>query len=430
MNEPGAQPQPAGWPDRPVAYDEIALLVQGDDNYGVGRVAREIAALVPGLRCVAFCHGTESDDIVAAGVPVHVLPGGEYFRGFAPRAGFLGAMRQLLQARPHWQRCARELDAWCRREGVRALHGNVWAHYLTLGALRRRDPARYRTIWHVHNFLNLRRHAGLPGRFNCWQVRQGADWVLAVSRAVAMGWGRSGVPTRVVHNAVSSRHQFLAPVAPFTAPPADRPLRLVGAGRMEWCKGHHVAIDAVALLRDQGQPATLDLFGGPLAGNSYHEWLRRRVRERRLEHLVNFRGYVEDLADRLPAYDLAVQTRIDPEPFGLFVVECLNRALPVVASAGGGIPEIIRDGREGLLVPPGDATALTASVARLVRDPATTNRLAEAGRRRVRASFSPDVFAAKLGAFYAEVLAAARTRTTVVPLREAAGGTWDGLTTG
>lgn len=390
---------------RGASLGEVALLIQGDDNYGVGRVARETMSLLPELRCVAFSDGSETADIRASGADVHLLPSGEYFRGFAPRAGAIGAVRQLLQARPYWRRCADELHAWCQREGVRVLHGNVWSHYFTLSALRRAYPGRYRTVWHVHNFLNMDRHFGLRGKFNAWQIRRGADWVLCVSRAVSHGWGRSGVPTRVVYNGVSARHLALPPVEPLTRRDRGAPLRLVGAGRMESSKGHQVSVEALALLRNAGVSATLDLFGGPVRGNVYLQALRARIRQLGLESLVTFHGYVDDFVQRLREYDIAIQARIDPEPCSLYVLECLSRAIPLVASAGGGTPELMRDGREGRLYPPGDAAGLARAIQDNAENPADAVRMAAAARERVFTEFSPDGFAANLAAFYHEVLA-------------------------
>ena len=399
---PSSTPQGAGEAVQP-RLGEIALLIQGDDNYGVGQVARETVALLPGIRCVAFCDGTEAEDIRRLGTPVHLLPGGVYFRGFVPGAGAVRALRQILQARHHWVRCAHELHTWCERQGVRVLHGNVWAHYFTLSALRRAHPGRYRVIWHTHNFLNLDRHFGLRGRFNLWQVRRGADWLLCVSHAVAAGWGRSGVPTRVVHNSVPSRLAGLPEAAPFSQRRRPDVLRLVGAGRMEWSKGHHVTIEAVARLRNSGVPATLDLFGGPVSGNAYCDELRSQIHRLGLDPFVALRGYANDLPQRLPDYDIAVQARIDPEPCALYILECLFQGMPLAASSGGGTPELLRDGREGRLYTPGDSGSLAEAVAWLAENPARTDFLSGAARRRCLSEFSPARFARKLSDFYAEI---------------------------
>jgi glycosyltransferase involved in cell wall biosynthesis len=197
---------------------------------------------------------------------------------------------------------------------------------------------------------------------------------------------------------------------------------------MEWAKGHHVSLEAVALLRDAGVPVTLDLFGGPLAGNTYVDSLRSRVAQLRLDSEVTIQGYADDFVHRLAEYDIALQSRIDPEPCSLFVLECMNRALPLVASAGGGTPELMRDEREGCLYPPGDAAALAHCVERLARVPGYADRLARNARARVAREFSPERFAGNLAAFYAEVLAAAPERGHVAAAVRPEDEAWERLT--
>jgi glycosyltransferase involved in cell wall biosynthesis len=92
-----------------------------------------------------------------------------------------------------------------------------------------------------------------------------------------------------------------------------------------------------------------------------------------------------------------------PEPFGIVVAEALAAGRPVVASAIGGIPEVVRHEAEGLLVRPGDVAALAAAFDRIVRDPELTDRLAASASRR-SADYAPDVVLPRLEAAYAGVL--------------------------
>jgi glycosyltransferase involved in cell wall biosynthesis len=93
------------------------------------------------------------------------------------------------------------------------------------------------------------------------------------------------------------------------------------------------------------------------------------------------------------------------EGLPMSVLEAMAAGLPVVASAVGGVPELVRDGETGLLVPPGDAAALGAALARLVADPALAGRLGAGGRRLAESDFSLarcrrahlDVYRAALG---------------------------------
>ena len=88
------------------------------------------------------------------------------------------------------------------------------------------------------------------------------------------------------------------------------------------------------------------------------------------------------------------------EPFGLAVVEAMLLGLPVVASAVGGIPEIVVDGVTGFLVPAEDVDALTAALRTLILDPDLRSRMGEEGRARAIAEFGLDRMVAQYEALY------------------------------
>jgi glycosyltransferase involved in cell wall biosynthesis len=100
-------------------------------------------------------------------------------------------------------------------------------------------------------------------------------------------------------------------------------------------------------------------------------------------------GFRRDVAAVLKAMDvLAVPSHW--EGFGLVAAEALAAGVPVVAADASSLPEIVRDGREGLLVPPGDVAALSAALIRLGADPAERERLGAAGPPRIAAEFALD----------------------------------------
>lgn len=104
---------------------------------------------------------------------------------------------------------------------------------------------------------------------------------------------------------------------------------------------------------------------------------------------VHWLGFRSDVAAVLKAMDvLAVPSHW--EGFGLVAAEALAAGIPVVAADASSLPEIVRDGREGLLVPPGDVDALTAALLRLGGDAAERRRMGAAGPPRVAAEFALD----------------------------------------
>jgi glycogen synthase len=93
------------------------------------------------------------------------------------------------------------------------------------------------------------------------------------------------------------------------------------------------------------------------------------------------------------------------EPFGLINLEAMACETPVVASAVGGIVEVVEDGRTGDLVPPGRPDALAVAIRRLLEDPARGRALGQAGRRRVEERFSWASVAERTAEVYAEAIA-------------------------
>jgi glycosyltransferase involved in cell wall biosynthesis len=114
-------------------------------------------------------------------------------------------------------------------------------------------------------------------------------------------------------------------------------------------------------------------------------------------------GFCDDIGAELGELDVLVHASLITEGFGLVVVEGMAAGLAVVAARAGGPTEIITDGQDGLLYPPGDVHALAAAVRRLAADEPMRTRLGEAARRRAR-DFTPEVIAPQVLALYRTVL--------------------------
>jgi len=142
-----------------------------------------------------------------------------------------------------------------------------------------------------------------------------------------------------------------------------RPL-WVCAGRLEEQKGQDVLLDALAEVRRRGLE-----FVAVLAGDgSLRPALEQRARTLGLEANVRFAGQVEDLGPLLGAADVvALPSRWEGMP--LVLLEALARGRPVVASAVGGVPEVVTDGEHARLVPPGDVAALATALETFHRHP-------------------------------------------------------------
>ena len=177
-------------------------------------------------------------------------------------------------------------------------------------------------------------------------------------------------------------------------------------GRIAPWKGQDVFLRAFAGAFPDGEERGL-ILGAPLFGEEeYERSLRALVEQLGLHDRVDLRGFTDDVAAELAEVDALVHASVIPEPFGRVIVEGMAAGLPVVAAAGGGPDEIVTEGVDGLLYPPGDVDELAARLRRVATDAGLAERLGRAGVERARA-FSPELAAAQTSAFYRRVLEAA-----------------------
>jgi glycosyltransferase involved in cell wall biosynthesis len=161
---------------------------------------------------------------------------------------------------------------------------------------------------------------------------------------------------------------------------------LVGVvGRLEPQKGHAVLLEAwPSVLRDLPDARLLVVGDGRL-----RERLDQRARDLRVADSVIFTGFRADVPRLLDAVDVVTLPSLS-EGMPLAAIEASAMARPVVATAVDGTPEVIRDGRTGRLVPPGDPAALARALLALLRDPEAARRMGRAGRDYVLDRFTLD----------------------------------------
>jgi len=176
-------------------------------------------------------------------------------------------------------------------------------------------------------------------------------------------------------------------------------------GRISPWKGQHIFLEAVALLRPLYPTVQFEIIGAPLfSERSYDAHLRTLCEQLDLSDTVQFAGFVENVAERIERLDIVVHASTIGEPFGQVIIEAMAAQKPVVATNGGGVPEILEDGVAGLLVPMGDAASLANALGFLLANPQVAASMGREGRQRVLARFTIARTARMVESVYRDVL--------------------------
>ena len=169
-------------------------------------------------------------------------------------------------------------------------------------------------------------------------------------------------------------------------------------GTFRWEKAHDVLIKAFSTISNIGSCKLLLVGNGPLESE-----LRKQAQACGVVDDVLFVGQRQDVPDLLNAMDIfAFPSR--NEALGIALIEAMYSGLPVIATRVGGIPEIVRDGKTGVLVPSEDAQALASAITRLADDPEERNRLGTAARQYVIQHHDPESYVDRLLELYGELL--------------------------
>jgi glycosyltransferase involved in cell wall biosynthesis len=190
----------------------------------------------------------------------------------------------------------------------------------------------------------------------------------------------------------------------------EDPFVLLFLGRLVRRKGVNVLLDAAKLLLDDPRLSIRIVGGGPEQRS-----LEAQARQLGLGPMVTFEGVVpsEVVQDRLALCDALVLPAIvtetgDTEGLGVVLIEAMGYSKPVIASAAGGIVDVVTDGETGLLVPPGDAVALARAIRRAMDEPEELRRMAARGNEFAASAFGWDEIVSRLSSVYHSAVAARR----------------------
>jgi glycosyltransferase involved in cell wall biosynthesis len=357
---------------------KVAIICDGTELYGVGSVLKLYAQNLPKMNFICLSKGVMYDWLVEQGFIVFFIDGGNAFKVNSTIGALVNFPLLLLR---YWM-LSKKIKQFINKNSIQILHCHWLPHHI-LGGFVRSDKVK--VIWHIHNNMSYTRMFGLTRKINLFFAKWGADLIMPVSAFIGNNWQGCDKPIKVVRNGVY----------PFYKEPNrlnNQVIRCVIAGRLCEDKGHHLAVAAVINANKQGEKVSLDIYGGPIDNNPYYETLKKEIEANKLQDLIKFLGFRNDLRENHQQYDLGLQCRIAPEPCGVWICETLVDGLPLLASRTGGTPELVKDGVTGLLFESNNEADLTEKLIKLVINRNLLTNMREAAFKRGEEKFIVDRF--------------------------------------
>jgi glycosyltransferase involved in cell wall biosynthesis len=361
---------------------------------------------------VALCaEGPLADRLREIGIETHILPLAEsvtHTRKDDLGTSSLTRVKDVARV----LRYVHRLAAFIRTNRIAIVHTNSLKADI-LGGMAAR-LARVPVIWHVRDLITsdyLPRRVADAFRRLCHVL---PTHVItnshATSRTIALK--KSACPRRQPH--ISVVHDGTVRPAHRENQDArrDRQPRIGLVGRISPWKGQHIFLQAAAAVRDRFPEARFQIIGSALFNeHTYEQELHQLTATLNLEESIEFTGFRADVADCIANLDILVHASTSGEPFGQVVIEGMVAGKPVVATRGGGVPEIVQDGYSGLLVPMSDAPAMAEAICRLLGDSEFAAQLGQQGQQHVHTHFLIDHTARKVEAVYEQVMQGRPRRT-------------------
>jgi glycosyltransferase involved in cell wall biosynthesis len=300
--------------------------------------------------------------------------------------------------------CARRLGDFLKRERVDLVHAHQYSPFFY--SLVARLPGRRPPILFMEHGRSFPDHPR-PKRMIVNRLLLGAnDQIVGVGEAVRQALIRNeGFPARrvsVIHNGIDlgpfDRQETTRASARRRLDIPEEDLVLIQVARLDPLKDHPTALRAFRRVLDVRPDARLLLIGeGPEDAR-----IGALIDQLGLGRNVRLLGLRTDVAELLPAADLFLLSSVS-EGIPLTLIEAMAAALPVVATRVGGIPEVVENGRTGLLAAASDDDALARHILRIAADPDLAAALGRHGRQRARSAFGEDTMVSAYRSSYAKM---------------------------
>lgn len=235
-----------------------------------------------------------------------------------------------------------------------------------------------KSIWHIREIIK----SNIENRVVSFMMNHYSDFIIANSKATGKALRVNQGKIQVVYNAVEEKTDSICC--------NTHGKKTVGmAGRINRWKGQKLFVDAAEIVHKVMPDIVFEIAGEAYAGEEYlKEDLLQYIREKKLQETVFLLGQVNNMGKFYADLDIFVLPSIQPEPFGLVVIEAMEYGIPVIATNHGGPKEIITEGKDGFLVDYCKPDQMAECILSLMVDESKRKQIGMEGRKKKRKYFS------------------------------------------
>lgn len=170
-------------------------------------------------------------------------------------------------------------------------------------------------------------------------------------------------------------------------------------GTLNYQKGIQYLIEAMPRIMREFPQAKLMIVGEGV----YKDHLKKLVKKMKLNQVISFTGFINDIEDEMVKFDIYVQPSLS-ESFGLAIVQAMSLGIPIVATNTGGIPEVVTTGKSGILVEVGKSQALAEAILELLRDKSKAKEMGKLAAEEAKIKFNMKEMVKETEGIYDEIV--------------------------
>lgn len=247
-----------------------------------------------------------------------------------------------------------------------------------------------KSIWHIREIIKNKYERFIVSKI----VNSFSDCIIANSKATANSISKNINKLKVIYNAieiheeVNSEFNRTYEEIAATCESIGKTIKIGMAGRINRWKGQKLFVDMAEIVSKNNKNVEFLIAGDVYKGElKILEDLKEYITMKNLNHKIKLLGQVNDMSSFYKELDIFILPSIQPEPFGLVVIEAMNNNLPVVATNHGGPVEIIDNNIDGFLVDYKEANEMAEVVDKLINNSSLRRDISEKAKQKVKERF-------------------------------------------